>query len=61
MQHNYNTRLSSRQSIIKKKIRNFFFYILVLLLILFLLDKFNFPSPKQDIKKNINNEIIKLK
>tara|TARA_B110000881_G_C18118447_1_gene290910 strand:+ start:66 stop:248 length:183 start_codon:yes stop_codon:yes gene_type:complete len=60
MQLNYNTRFSSRQSI-KKKIRNFFLYILVLLLILFLLDKFNFPSPKQDIKRNINNEIIKLK
>ena len=60
MQLNYNNRFSSRQSI-KKKIRNFFLYILVLLLILFLLDKFNFPSPKQDIKRNINNEIIKLK
>jgi len=60
MQLNYNNRFISRQSI-KKKIIIFFLYILVLLLALFLLDKFNFPSPQQDIKKNINNEIIKLK
>ena len=30
-------------------------------MVLFLLSKFNFPSPKLEIKKNINNEIIKLK
>ena len=60
MQLNYNTRISSRAST-KKKIFNFFLYILAFLLVLFLLSKFNFPAPKQEIKKNINNEIIKLK
>jgi len=60
MQFNYNTRLSSGAST-KKKIFNFFLYILAFLLVLFLLSKFNFPAPKQEIKKNINNEIIKLK
>jgi hypothetical protein len=39
--------------------------ILILLLIfivsLFLIEKINFPSPKQNIKKDITNEIIKLK
>ena len=28
---------------------------------LLLLSKFNFPAPNQEIKKNIINEIIKLK
>tara|TARA_B110000967_G_scaffold20424_1_gene19042 strand:+ start:6125 stop:6229 length:105 start_codon:yes stop_codon:yes gene_type:complete len=34
---------------------------MALLLTLFLLSKFNFPVPTQEIKKNITNEIIKLK
>ena len=60
MQLDYNSRFSSKTSI-KKKIFNFFLYIIAFLLILFLLSKFNFPSPKQEIKKNITNETIKLK
>jgi len=60
MQFNYNTRLSAKASI-KKKIIRFFFYTFVFLLALFLLSKFNFPTPKQEIKKDITNEIIKLK
>tara|TARA_B100001093_G_scaffold520383_1_gene615311 strand:- start:12814 stop:12996 length:183 start_codon:yes stop_codon:yes gene_type:complete len=60
MQLNYNSRFSSRVST-KKKILNFFLYISAFLLLLFLLSKFNFPAPKQDIKKNIINETIKLK
>ena len=60
MQLNYNSRFSSRVST-KKKILNFFLYPLVILLVLFLLSKFNFPAPKKEIKKNITNEIIKLK
>ena len=60
MQFNYNTRLSTKAST-KKKIIRFFFYTFVFLLALFLLSKFNFPAPKQEIKKNITNEIIKLK
>jgi hypothetical protein len=60
MQFNYNNRFSSRVST-KKKILNFFLYVLAFLLVLFLLSKFNFPAPKQEIKKNITNEIIKLK
>jgi len=60
MQFNYNSRLSSKVSI-KKKIINFFLYVLAFLLVLFLLSKFNFPAPEQEIKKNITNEIIKLK
>jgi hypothetical protein len=60
MQFNYQGRLTSKVSI-KKKIITFFLYILAFLLILFLLSKFNFPAPKQEIKRNVTNEIIKLK
>ncbi|MDC0418646.1 hypothetical protein OAM15_03350 [Pelagibacteraceae bacterium] len=60
MQFNHNNRFSSRTSI-KKKILNFFLLILALSLVLFLLSKLNFPAPKQEIKKDITNEIIKLK
>ena len=60
MQFNYNSRFSSKVTT-KKKILNFFLYLLAFLLVLFLLSKFNFPAPKQEIKKNITNEIIKLK
>jgi len=60
MQINYNSRFSSKVST-KRKIINFFLYILAFLLVLFLLSKFNFPAPKQEIKKNITDEIIKLK
>jgi len=60
MQFNYNSRFSSKVST-KKKIINFFLYIFAFLLVLFLLSKFNFPAPKQKIKIDITNEIIKLK
>ena len=60
MQFNYNSRFSSRVST-KKKIIIFIFYVFAFFMILFLLSKFNFPAPKQEIKRNITNEIIKLK
>ena len=60
MQFNYNNRITRKVSI-KKKIITFFLYILIFLLTLFLLSKFNFPAPKQEIKKNVTNETIKLK
>ena len=60
MQSNYNNRFSSRAST-KKKLFNFLLYVLAFLLVLFLLSKFNFPAPKEEIKKNITNETIKLK
>ena len=60
MQFNYNSRFTSKVST-KKKIINFFLYIFAFLLVLFLLSKFNFPAPKQKIKIDITNEIIKLK
>ena len=60
MQFNNNSRFSSKVSI-KRKIINYFLYAIALLFVLFLLSKFNFPAPKQEIKKTITNEIIKLK
>jgi hypothetical protein len=60
MQFNYSNRIS-RKSEVKKKVINFFLLILALLVALILLSKFNFPAPKQEIKKNITNEINKLK
>jgi len=60
MQINYNSRFSSRSSI-KKKIFNTVIFFLILFISLFLLSKFNFPHPEQEIKKEITNEINKLK
>ena len=60
MQFNYNNRFAPKKSL-TKKIINFFLCALALLFILFLLSKISFPAPKQEIKKNITNEIIKLK
>jgi hypothetical protein len=60
MQFNYNRSITVKSSL-KKKLLNFFLIVLVLFLGLFLLSKFNFPAPNQEIKKNITNEIIKLK
>jgi len=60
MKFNYNSPFTPKVSR-KKKIIKFLLCFLALLLVLFLLSKFNFPTPKQEIKKNIINEIIKLK
>ena len=60
MQIKYNNHFTRRVSV-KKKIIIFFLYILALLILLFLLSRFNFPAPNQEIKQNITNEIIKLK
>tara|TARA_B100000780_G_C21039657_1_gene417141 strand:+ start:48 stop:230 length:183 start_codon:yes stop_codon:yes gene_type:complete len=60
MQFNYNSRISSKVTI-KKKVFKFSLYLLAFLFVLIMLSKFNFPAPIQEIKKNITNEIIKLK
>tara|TARA_B100000780_G_scaffold278792_1_gene253712 strand:+ start:52 stop:234 length:183 start_codon:yes stop_codon:yes gene_type:complete len=60
MQPKFNNRSSFSQTLGARLLK-----ILILLLIfiisLFLIEKINFPSPKQNIKKDITNEIIKLK
>jgi|TARA_B110000259_G_scaffold188269_1_gene246102 hypothetical protein len=60
MQFKYNNDFTRKHST-KKKIINFFLFTVVVLLALFLLSQFDFPAPKQEIKKNITNETIKLK
>ena len=60
MQLKFNNRNSFSETLGVRLLK-----ILILLLIfivsLFLIEKINFPSPKQNIKKDITNEIIKLK
>jgi len=60
MQFNYNS-LSTRKLSLKKKLVNILLFFLAALFFIFLLSKFNFPAPQKEIKKNITNEIIKLK
>ena len=60
MQIKYNGHFTRKTSI-KKKIIKFLIFVTFFMLGLFLLSKFNFPTPNQEIKKNIINEIIKLK
>ena len=57
MQIKYNSHFTRKTSI-KKKI---LIFVIFFMLGLLLLSKFNFPAPNQEIKKNIINEIIKLK
>ena len=60
MQLKFNQRKTIGQSLMSKLIKVVIICLLFTLAI-FLLEKFNFPSPKQNIKKDITNEIIKLK
>jgi len=60
MQLNITSQNAKRRSR-NMKIVKFAIYISIFLISLFIIDKFNFPSPKQEIKTNITNEIIKLK
>lgn len=60
MQLKFNQRKTIGQTLTAKLIK-VLIICLIFTLAIFLLDKFNFPSPKQNINKNITNEIIKLK
>ena len=60
MQFKYNNSFNTKKTY-KKKILNLFLFVLALLFVLFFLSKFNFPAPEQEIKRNITNDIIKLK
>ncbi len=60
MQLKFKREESIGQSLGKKLIK----IVIICLIItagIFLLDRFNFPAPEEDIKKDITNEIIKLK
>ena len=60
MQHKFSRQSSLGESLVKKLIKVLLLCIIATLVI-FLLDKVSFPSPEQNIKKDISNEIIKLK
>jgi hypothetical protein len=60
MQLKFNKQKTIGQTLISKLIKGFIIC-LILTFVIFLIDKFNFPSPEQNIKKNITNEIIQLK
>mgnify|MGYP001219043782 CR=1 FL=1 len=60
MQLKFNNSRGLGQSI-SRKIVKALFVIIILVTGIFLIDKIDFPSPKQDIKKDITNETIKLK
>ena len=59
MQLKFNNRSTIGQSLGRKMIKLIIFC-LFFVLIVFTVDKFNFPSPEIDIKKDITNEIKKL-
>ena len=60
MQLKFNRQKSIGQSIGIKAIKLLIFLIVIVCLV-FLLEKIKFPSPNNSIKKDITNEVIKLK
>ena len=60
MQLKFN-RNQSVKEIMFKKLAKILIACFFLTAIIFLMDKINFPSPETSIKKEITNEIIKLK
>ena len=60
MQIKFKKQESIVQSLGKKLIK-LLLVCLVIIFAIFLLNKVNFPAPKQNIKKDITDEIIKLK
>ena len=60
MQLKFNKQSSLKESLLKKLVKILFIFVIMIMAI-FLIDKINFPSPKDEIKKNITDEIIKLK
>tara|TARA_A100001015_G_scaffold304723_1_gene396371 strand:+ start:518 stop:700 length:183 start_codon:yes stop_codon:yes gene_type:complete len=60
MQLKFNRTSSLKESIAKKLVKLLLVFF-VLGLLIFLLEKVNFPSPNKNFKKDVTNEIIKLK
>ena len=60
MQYKFTKQSSLKQSLLKRIVQVLIVCLLFTILV-FVLDRFNFPSPKENIKKNITNETIKLK
>ena len=60
MQIKFKRQQSIGQSLVKKLIK-ILVVCSIIIFSIFLLSKINFPFPKNNIKKDITNEIIKLK
>jgi|TARA_B100000767_G_C19518753_1_gene431537 uncharacterized integral membrane protein len=60
MQLKFNKQKSLGQSWAKKLVK-FLFLLILLAFAIFVLEKVDFPYPKQNFKIDITNEIIKLK
>ena len=60
LQSKFTTRESLKQSLIRKLIKLILISFLFVAAI-FVLDKFNFPSPEKKINKEITDEVVKLK
>tara|TARA_B100001564_G_scaffold336306_1_gene326376 strand:- start:520 stop:702 length:183 start_codon:yes stop_codon:yes gene_type:complete len=60
MQLKFNQQRSFKQTLIQNLLK-FFAILLLIVVAIFFIEKINFPHPKNDIKQNITNEIIKLK
>ncbi len=60
MQLKYNRQQSIGSSLFRILIKLVLFLLLIVLTI-FLIEKINFPSPEQDLKIEITNDIKKLK
>ena len=60
MQLKFNNRNSFSETL-GVRVLKILILVLIFIVSLFLIEKINFPSPKQNIKKDITYEIIKLK
>ncbi|MDC0472879.1 hypothetical protein OAN27_02765 [Pelagibacteraceae bacterium] len=60
MQHKFTSQTTLKQTLLRTFIKLLLAGI-AFSLVIFFLDKFNFPSPGKAIKKDITNEINKLK
>ena len=60
MQHKFTSQTTLKQTLLRTLVK-LLLAGLVFSFVIFFLDKFDFPSPGKAIKKNITNEIIKLK
>ena len=60
MQFQRKTRAGGISNLMKIFIKISFVFIILLLTIV-LIDKINFPSPENEVKEDVTNQIIKLK
>ncbi len=58
MQLKFTSKYTQRQNFTRSVIKILLLFVFITFII-FLLDKANFPSPEQEIKDNITNEVIK--